>query len=340
MSKLLLLILALISLPCRAESVALKQNISPWISIEIGENTQSFLVALESEDDTSLYVADLIDPDGKPFIVSNVGAPSSARIPPYLYSSISSANRTTHVTKGLGSALIPNNDLMNKVTPGTWKMRVGSVGMAKNIYYWIDESKGQNSEEVTFEVLLDKESLALTTSDLDNVLANVRALYARYEIKVDFDLSLKDFALTGPFTLDAFTEEAQRGRQGRPIINLVRANNPLGKKDFQGLAGCLPFFISRYVDRHCAIGIAFHDGWNLNQERLAKVIAHEVAHFFGLFHLSDDYYPFGNVFDPISDTDSSIELTNVMHKTSEFYDLIEFTAGQVKVMKRHPMLTK
>lgn len=340
MSKFLLLILTLISLPCRAESVALKQNISPWISIEIGEKTQSFLVALESNENASLYVADLIDPNGKVYIASNIGSPSSARIPPFLYSSIRSLNRATHVSKGFGSALVPNNDLENELAPGTWKMRLGSVTPAKEIYYWIDESTGQDSDEVVFEVLLDKESLALSLSDLDGILTKVRNLYSRYEIKVDFNLTLKNFNLTGPFTLDAFTEEAQRGHRARPIINLVRENNPLGKKDFQGLAGCLPFFVSRYVDKHCAIGIAFHDGWNLDQDRLAKVIAHEMAHFFGLFHLSDEYYPFGRAFDPISDTDEGVELTNVMHKTSEFYELIEFTAGQVKVMKRHPMLTK
>lgn len=109
-------------------------------------------------------------------------------------------------------------------------------------------------------------------------------------------------------------------------------------KDFQGFAGCLPGFIPKYLDKHCGFIIRVNMAQELNLAKMSKVIAHEMGHFFGLFHLQDDYYPFGKLNDPIADTDISTEETNIMHKTSDVFETLEFTEGQFQVMRRHPLL--
>ena len=77
-----------------------------------------------------------------------------------------------------------------------------------------------------------------------------------------------------------------------------------------------------------------------SKDRFIKVISHEIAHFLGLFHISDDYSPLGMADDRIEDTSLANSTTNVMHKTSEVYDLIEFTPGQLKALYDNPILYK
>lgn len=335
----ILLILTLFSMTCLAETVQFDSKVSPWVTFEVSSTAKSFLVALETTAETPLYVADLIDPSGKVYVQSNHGTASASRIPPFLYSTIRAYNRITQVTKGLGSILVPNRDTEDEITPGTWRMRIGAMDQIKEAHFSVQESFGLKSQSLAFKVHLDQQALFPDLIIMQEILQSVVDLYQRYDIDLELNLVARSFDLQVPYLLDEYVEASQVGSSNTPVINLVRAANPYGKKDFQGLAGCLPFFLPRYVDKHCAIGIAFEDDWHMDTRRFGKVIAHEIAHFLGIFHLSDDYYPFGQVFDPISDTDESVEFSNVMHKTSDYYDVLEFTAGQVKVMKRHPMLT-
>lgn len=334
-----LLILTLFSMTCLAEQVQFDSRVSPWVTFDVSSSAKSFLIGLETSSETSLYVADLVDPNGKVYVQSNYGTASAARIPPFLYSTLRAFNRITQVTKGLGSVLVPNRDTEEVIATGTWRMRIGAMGEIKKAHFSVEESLGLRPQRLAFKVQLDEAALFPDEAVMQEILQSVIDLYKRYEIDLELNLSLRSFDLQVPYLLDEYVEASQVGSSNTPVINLVRAANPYGKKDFQGLAGCLPFFLPRYVDKHCAIGIAFEDDWHMDTRRFGKVIAHEIAHFLGIFHLSDDYYPFGQVFDPISDTDESVEFSNVMHKTSDYYDYLEFTPGQIKVMKRHPMLT-
>lgn len=90
----------------------------------------------------------------------------------------------------------------------------------------------------------------------------------------------------------------------------------------------------------CPIAISYKDFSSTDENRFVKVLAHEIAHFLGLFHISDDYSPLGITDDRIEDTSLAESTTNVMHKTSEVFDIIQFTPGQLKALKSNPMLYK
>lgn len=325
-----------------ANEVSFKGRLSDWQQFEVSAGASSFIMSLEYETNDKVIIADLIDPQGKAWIRSNIGQPTESRIPPEVDTAFKSLIRSNYSTVGLGSVLVSNSTRENLVEAGTWKYRLGTILKSESLKT-IDVqllSKVANAKEqvlsLAFDLFYDPAFTKL--NELELILDDVKSVYRKGMIDVHFHLIEKTFAQNDiSDSLDDVVYRLQIGRRQNPSISLI-AHHGESTKDFQGFAGCLPGFIPQKIDKHCELAIRYLDHEKLDLKKFSKVVAHEMGHFFGLFHLEDDYYPFGKLRDPIEDTDISNEELNVMHKTSDRFGDIEFTPGQLEIMRRHPLL--
>jgi len=325
-----------------ANEVSFKGRLSEWQKFQVNAGSSSFILGLEYESSDKIILADLVDPQGKAWIRSNIGQPSESRIPPEVDTAFKSLIRSNYSTVGLGSVLISNSSREKTIEAGTWKYRLGTISKSESLKT-IDVqllSKVANAKEqvlsLEFDLFYDPAFTKL--NELEIILDDVKSVYRKGMIEVQFHLIEKTFTQNDiSNSLDDVVYRLQMGRRQNPSISLIPHHGESGK-DFQGFAGCLPGFIPQNSDKHCELAIRYLDHQKLDLKKFSKVVAHEMGHFFGLFHLEDDYYPFGKLRDPIEDTDMNNEELNVMHKTSDRFGDIEFTPGQFDIMRRHPLL--
>jgi hypothetical protein len=308
-------------------------TLSPWLEIIIDDETTSFLIGLESESAQYLYVADLIDPEGEVYIKSNHHTPSASRIPPFLYTSLNSRNRITLTSQGLGSALIPNTPYAN-IRTGKWRMRVAAKEAVQTVHYTIiQKSRARTSKRVDLPIIIPE---GMSLIDAQALVSEVEKIYGQHglALKLHIESSLVSSQL--PMQLDEWVTQLQTGSSTRPVLHLLENEDLPFQKTIQGYAGCLPVFQTQVTAQHCALAVVINPHNPTSFEQLVKVLAHELGHFFGLYHLEDDYYPYGRLRSTLVDHNDQTNL-NIMHETSEYFGDLIFTAKQVEVMKRHPI---
>lgn len=343
MKRFFILLILIISNWSYGSFIEISEKKSDWISFEISQNAESFLISLEHSQLNNVMVADLIDPQGQVLIKSNIGTALESRIPPEIHSAFSSAIRTSYSSQGLAGILVSNrsDELIDQVMrPGVWKMRLAYPSLKTSekimVNYAISEKLKFSVRNLVAEFDVVYDFKIFSKEKMDEILGSVADIYQKGQIKLNFhgiDRSFKSSEKSQ--SLDELINNLQNKKTKRPVIYLIDHQGE-HNKDFQGFAGCLPGFIPQFSDKHCALIIRVNMAQNLNMAKMSKVIAHELGHFFGLFHLQDDYYPFGKLNDPIADTDIMSEETNIMHKTSDVFEVLEFTQGQFQVMRRHP----
>tara|TARA_Y100000780_G_scaffold232562_1_gene266412 strand:+ start:128452 stop:129501 length:1050 start_codon:yes stop_codon:yes gene_type:complete len=315
---------------------------SDWIEFEVSsKEIKSLQFNFEVIGGKKTFIRDLVAPNGKVIIKSNYATPSSQRIPPWIYSTIGNKVRPTYVVDGLFSIIVNDsiNGMDNKT--GMWKLRLVDGNGQSNKKVFIHKNT-LTREEATLQKgmkiklhhqgLIDPLALELAIEDLEKI-------YRDYGLSID--IVIKDNwqdPLEETNDLEKKIQEFTKGRRNEVQIYLFSRGKVSDQKDFQGLASCLPGFISQKIDKHCALAIGFTPRVEINFNKLKKVVGHELAHYLGLFHLEDDYYPFGRRDDGLEDTHSGNESSNFMHKTSEYFEVIEFTSQQITKMLSHPEL--
>lgn len=317
----------------QTEQVSLNGTLSPWLEIEIGNETQSFVIGLESENPQYLYVADLIDPNGKVYIKSNHLEPSAQRLPPHLYASLNSPNRITMTTKGLGSALIPNGP-ESKIVPGVWKMRLAAQAPVQTISYTVFEALQSQTLKTLQLPLFIPATMPLI--DVQGLVLALEELFAQHTMAIELQIHRSKPHTTLPLQLDEWVMQLQNSSSTQARLHLLENDQLAYQKSIQGFAGCLPVFNTQITQRHCALAVVINPLNPPSFEQKLKVLTHEIGHFLGLYHLVDDYYPFGRLRSTLVDHQGQTQL-NIMHETSEFFGDLIFSDKQVEVMKRHPL---
>jgi len=325
------------------EGVIANGEISLPYKFSIEEGVESFLLQVESHSGDDLYIAEVIDPIGNHYVRSNFEStrPISYKVPGFIYSTLLSENRIYTAGGGMGSVLIPNRDNSLPIIPGEWQFRVAfnkkSTSKSKKFNYKINEKKTNISKTMTFIYHLPKKDDYIDDNVISRVLNETKIEYSQMGIYLEFKKGEQSAELGENEGIDSYLGKAQKIKTLNHHIYFLKNKSKISKK-FQGLAGCIPGFITLGVDRNCGIIVSAKASEEINEKRMKKVVIHEIAHFLGLFHLSDDYYPYGKVFDTIEDTTGLDDKDNIMSKTSESYDFVNFTEGQKKVILRNPLL--
>jgi hypothetical protein len=340
--RLLILLIFLYCPLLSALEVHFEGRSSEDIHLQVKKGTFSFLVSLEFDSKEALMVESLVDPDGREYIKSNIGSPSEYRVPAPVYSSFRSLLRMTYVSKNMASIFVSNSDSEISVRDGTWTLKIakqkskeGGSRVFINLKELKEDSLKKASLDLTVNYDLDNSSIDKTV--FLNAIKELKSFYSQYGI----NLNIKPNQWIDPFLhekdLELKLPMLQRGQRRNLQMYIFKRNSSI-KKDFQGVAGCLPAVIIKKIREHCGLIVAYENQEHIDFKKMIKVMAHEIAHYLGLFHLADQFYPFGVLQDPIEDTFNAIDRQNVMHKTSDYFGQMDFTRGQIKTMLKNPIL--
>jgi len=327
-----------------SQEVTWNKRISKKIGFTIPDDVSSFLVSVEHiNTDDDIYINEMISPLGKVLIRNNIGASSEKRIPPSVYTIFKSKVRVTYSSKGKFSVLV--NNINGPLTSGRWIVSFSSKlkkQYKRSIFVNIHYIKKSNLKtyNLNVDVNADITNSSLSNIDLMSTLNKVRLFYSRYGVNIYFNINKKwndlSLSLKG---LEKRIDFLQKGKKNNLQLYLVKRQSRI-KRDFQGLAGCLPIVIIEKTNQHCSVIIAYEVQANISLNKMVKTISHEIGHSLGLFHMSDNFYPFGVFLDPMSDTHEKVDHSNVMHKTSDFFGHIEFSLEQERYIKSNLVLQR
>ncbi len=340
--SLIALLILIFSTQASASQISIVDQFSDWIEIKMPEDALNFQVSVENFSEEEIIISDLISPSGMSHISHNIGLPSSMRVPPKLYSTLKSPSRPTYTEKRIFSVNYRNN--VHKPIPeaGVWKLRLARVnqthvGEIASLFVSTDIlTKRSTPRRIPIDIYLSDYNPTLSRELTHEIANEIRAFYQEYGIQLNFNIINWNDKMKGENNLEI--RLPYLSRKNRPNLSLYlfpRAASS-ARKEFQGLAGCLPAFKIKNRDMSCALLVTYEADLELKKERLTKVMAHEIAHSLGQYHLVDDFYPFGQVFDPHGDTSLEDDPANVMHKTSEYYGHIELSPEQSKSIKLLP----
>lgn len=294
----------------------------------VSEGTESFFIQIESQDRGDVFVSELTDPNGKKWITPG-HSHIFQRVPEKLYPLIASPHRHYQTEEKMQSIMFPNDDSAQKPTPGAWTLylKKEKVDGSHKALVTVVENKNLFTNTLHFKVLQDESFIH--ESILQEALDQTRMNYLVHNISIAFNSNNKD-KVSSLYNLLSSENRA-------PSLHLSSRQMDQ-RKYMQGLSHCLPGFVPKQKNKSCSIDVITSLEKKITVQRLANVITHEIAHFLGLYHYSDDYFPYGKLYDPISDTFIEDSMGNFMFKRNNDSTHLRFTPGQVDVMKRHPLL--
>lgn len=326
------------------KELQIHDQFSEWVEFEIPKNTLNFQINLENPSEADLILSDLISPTGEVVMANNIGAPSSMRVPPKIYSTLKNKSRPTYTVKRLFSVNYRNIETIKPPTPGRWKARFGRASKVVSsedlkVMFSVDVFK-EDAQRRTLpvDIFLSMDSKLLNIIEVKSISRDIEQFYQYYGIDIRLQAHEWQDSQTGENDLEKRLPTLSRlARKNLSLYLFPRAPGGL-KKEFQGLAGCLPAFKIKSQDMSCALLVTYEEESIVKRERFTKIMAHEIAHSLGLYHLVDDFYPFGIIHDPQEDTSLDDDPANVMHKTSEYYGHLELSPQQVNSIKLLPYL--
>ena len=345
MKKILLfLVLITTSTSALSKEFTWKGKDSDFITFNVPNNVKSMLISVEynGDNEDDIIIKKLVSSSDTTIIKSNINTPSESRIPPKVYSVFNSKVRVTYVTKGKFSAFISSKS--SRIESGEWRLQFSNKKNTQNSKVNINIKYITDSDiedlSISIDVHTDIYNSTLTPNSINKVLTDVKSFYKESGVTINFNLNE---SWRSPYTniteLEKKIEHLQNGKKDHLQLYLVKRKSSV-KRDFQGVAGCLPFVIIESTNQHCSLLVAYQNQSDISLDKMTKVISHELAHTLGLYHLSDDFFPFGKVFDQMSDTNEDIDHSNVMHKTSEYFGHISFSTQQIELIRTNPILQK
>jgi hypothetical protein len=320
--------------------------VSQNFKFEVPAGVKGVLVSVEYKNmDSSIMIKDLTAPDDTKYIKSNAGTPMASRIPSKIDTVFNSKIRMTYVTKGKFAAFI-NGDV-DAILPGEWILRLANQNkkikksnIFINVKYLMKNDSDIKSLHLDIDVNADIAESSISKLKLSTTLERVKSFFKIYGIAINFHVNdaWRD-TQRETSDLEEKIELLQTDRKNNLQLYLLKRQSSI-KRELQGVAGCFPFVIIENTNQHCSVIVAYENQDEVSIDKMTKVIAHEILHSLGLFHLSDDIFPFGLKYDAMDDTNEETDHTNVMHKKSDFFGSLDMSEEQAAVVRSNIILQR
>lgn len=316
--------------------------ISEWGEISLPEGVSAFQIFAKGSTNSPIQISDLIDPRGEVWVASGPAPGKALTIyhQPILSGALS-LNRSEAVVPGFASLLVPNQLQRTSISKGKWRFRVYShkepeEKSAKVFWIWkMNRAPGV----VGVQVWVSQHSIWKDRlPELRKIFANVKKTYL--EVGIDLEFSeplLVEMPEKVPMSVpeDMGTLAMALNRVGKLNLYFL-PEMEYQSKPMNGLA-CIggPIVIPEQHPCFAAVfagerikEISFH--------QRAKIVAHELGHYFGLHHTQDSgYHGLKVVHDSFDDTPTEVTGNNLMdpgiHKASPV-----LSPQQKEVLLFHP----
>lgn len=334
-----------------------EEGSSPDLQFKLPDGAQSVAFLVSSNDpETYLTIRKLVTPKGKPIVKPATGTVC-----------IPCENRVV-ATGSPAAFLVPNNPDL-EITKGTYTYRVGGFRFEPSP----DDPEIQvevpaTNEAVDIVILyrtanVDLVRLPLTlwfsgsyglTADVAQTDARLTAaiseatgLYQKIGLELvvedyrDLDAEWTVIETTKGFDSDLSQLFAMGAGQPPERLQVFFVEQIFGEPDIAGIilgiAGGVPGPPFLPGSFHGGVAVAVPPPLDGTPDALGSVLAHEIGHFIGLFHVVEDpsgpYIP-----DPVADT-GDLDTTNVMWWSVDYEALAtgkRFSAGQGQVVRGYP----
>lgn len=350
------------------DSVDLVSGTSEPLEVDVPEGVYSLAVSITEGNGTNIYsVTDWTAPDGFEIVPEGWEQDDGEICYP-------SCSNRVYASAGAAGALAPNNpDPVDAMQPGNHEFTVFSASMLGGGMFLDDSINHQSSMEtvqVTVHAKIAEEhapehgvldlNLFFTGAEgwdaesapddpeVQNVIAEIDELYDQVNIDIgevayhDVNASFQiiEDMITGTGDLSEMFTESSRGELDGPSVFFVRdLQSPMGgggRGGVLGISGGIPG--PMLVDGSARSGVAIateSSQGGFGAPGIAKVTAHELGHYLGLFHTSEQMAGFGGStpsHDPLPDTDRNDE-SYLMHATGGGSEISDW---QGRVMRKNP----
>ncbi|HRO67719.1 MAG TPA: hypothetical protein PL182_09165, partial [Pseudobdellovibrionaceae bacterium] len=248
------------------------------------------------------------------------------------------------VVPGTGSLIVPNNPELAPVPAGTWRFRslTHREPREKTVFFSVLGKKPTSARRIEAKVWVSPEThwghdpLALSET-LESAKGILREAGLVLEIhEKSFLETESEKPLNPPADMTAIA--LRRNDPDRLNIYLM------GEMEFQkgavnGLA-CLagPVGLSRPHGCFVSVYAKPSAGEVVSTREQGQILAHEIAHYLGIFHTKDaGYILIGDVLDPFSDTPDEVTGRNMMDPGARSLEAA-FSPLQKKMMGLSPIL--
>ena len=340
------------------EVYVLENNYSPYIEIEAPENVYSIGISITEGSALSRYVVtDWTGPDGFQLV------PNGWEDGNFLMVCMQNCNnRVAAQLPGAFGGLAPNNPNA-RVDPGTHRFRVGRVNMNAMGALYNPELANTNPNEVRVTVYANvvhdevptqgkldlnlffsgangwTASSAPGDASFQQMMTRIDQIYDQVGIEIgevqyyDIDPAFRiiEDMMSGVGDMAEMFAESSRAELDGPsvfFVNELRSGGGGGGGMVLGISGGIPGPMFANGSPAGGVAIATQSSQQLGAPGIAPVTAHELGHYLGLFHTTEQF----GFHDPLPDTPEN-DPSYLMYFSGSGTNMSEW---QGRVMRKNP----
>lgn len=310
--------------------------LSEWMEFSVPPGLESFQLIVKGSPEQMVQITDLISPGGKSFVSSGAGKGqlSSRHYP--LESNLRSFHRSVAVMPGTGSLIVPQHPRLLP-EPGIWKMRSITYLEPKSKeveFHLVTRVRGDESRRLNIHLWVDPRSeWAERASELSLIQQTAQNLLKMAGIDLVFQgQAPMQIQLPAALDIPKRLDELTTAHHIEGLVNVYLMRPMLYQGPGVNGIACLGGPVSSSFRHTCGVALFSNDSMKmLTATKRGQILAHELAHYLGLFHTD-----MSDLLDPAH---SRVPGDNMMDPGQRSLEA-EFSPLQKELLKLSPALKK